>query len=235
MKILVVGGSGGIGKAIVKIFSSRYPEAKIYASYFNHEPDFTVQNLQWISLDATDQFEVEKLSNALGPIDILVNAIGILHAGDQQPEKTLRRFEVQFFEKNLRINTLSSILLAKYFEGNLRSNKMTYFISLSAKVGSISDNQMGGWLSYRVSKAALNMAMKTIAIEWRRRLPKCCVLMFHPGTTDTHLSKPFQTNLPKGQLHSADLTAESLMDIISTATPEASGKFMSFKGSELPW
>ena len=68
--------------------------------------------------------------------------------------------------------------------------------ALSARVGSIDDNQLGGWYSYRASKAAMNMLMKTASIELARTLPKIKLIAFHPGTTDTPLSKPFQKKRP---------------------------------------
>ena len=67
---------------------------------------------------------------------------------------------------------------------------------LSARVGSISDNELGGWYAYRSSKSALNMMLKCFAIEVKRRFRNVSVIVFHPGTTDTQLSKPFQANVP---------------------------------------
>ncbi len=106
---------------------------------------------------------------------------------------------------------------------------------LSAKVGSIADNRLGGWYSYRASKAALNMLVRTTAIEWQHRLPNATVLALHPGTTDSRLSRPFQQRLPPGQLHSPTRTGEALSRIIDSAEPEVSGRFYSWDGSLLPW
>jgi len=235
MKILIVGGSGGIGFAILRCFLHSYPDAQIIATYSTHPLSFEHDNLKWLELDITDEPAIERLSNEIGAIDILVNAVGFLHSSDNKPEKTIKGFDSAFFHQNILSNTLPSILLAKHFMHSLRSGNKTFFIVLSAKVGSISDNRAGGWLSYRVSKSALNMAIKTISIEWQRRLPNCCVLLFHPGTTDTALSKPFQKNLPEGQLHSPDVTAKALLELIERSGPDDSGKFVSFDGTEIGW
>jgi len=106
---------------------------------------------------------------------------------------------------------------------------------VSAKVGSIEDNRLGGWYSYRCSKAALNMAIKNISIEWRRRSPNVCVTSLHPGTTDTRLSAPFQRNVPDGKLFSCDHTAQCLVDVVSRLQLSDSGKFLAYNGEELPW
>jgi len=151
------------------------------------------------------------------------------------PEKTIKNFDLEFFYKNISANTLPGVLLAKHFMTSMNKQNNTFFIVLSAKIGSISDNKTGGWLSYRASKSALNMAIKTISMEWKIKVPNCCVLLFHPGTTDTDLSKPFQKNLPEGQLHSPEVTAKSLFDLIEKSNPNDSGKFISFDGSEITW
>ncbi|GAM75339.1 short-chain dehydrogenase [Vibrio ishigakensis] len=111
---------------------------------------------------------------------------------------------------NIKRNTLPTLLLAKYFQDKLMpnsTNPQTYakLVTLSARVGSIGDNRLGGWYSYRASKTALNMAIKTLHLEWQRMNRDIAVMALHPGTTDTELSRPFQRNLPDGQLMSAEL------------------------------
>ncbi|MBN8110500.1 SDR family NAD(P)-dependent oxidoreductase, partial [Vibrio vulnificus] len=89
----------------------------------------------------------------------------------------------------IAVNTLPTLLLAKYFSPLMKASTAAKFVSISAKVGSISDNRLGGWYSYRASKAALNMLLKTLSIEWQRTIKQGVVLALHPGTTDTPLSK----------------------------------------------
>ena len=84
----------------------------------------------------------------------------------------------------------------------MNPDRRSVFAFLSAKVGSITDNKLGGWASYRSSKAALNMLIKTASIEIKRSLPNCIVASLHPGTVDTNLSKPFQKNVPKEKRYS---------------------------------
>src|SRR3712207_9036707 len=65
---------------------------------------------------------------------------------------------------------------------------------------SISDNRLGGWYGYRASKAALNMLMRTLAIELDRSRPDAVCVALHPGTVDTRLSEPFQRGVPLDKL-----------------------------------
>ncbi|WP_194867720.1 SDR family NAD(P)-dependent oxidoreductase [Pseudoalteromonas sp. PPB1] len=235
MIILIVGGSGGIGQALVTRYASEQPEAQIYATYRTTKPTTAPQNVQWLHLDASQEESVRALAAQLPKVDILINAIGLLHTPDKLPEKSIQEFDPDFFNDNLKANTLPTLLLAKHFAKALKAKHPTYFVALSARIGSISDNQLGGWISYRSAKAALNMALKTISIEWRYKLPNCCVLAFHPGTTDTALSMPFQKNVPPGKLFSADFVAQSLTDLIQSKQASDTGGFYSYDGSAITW
>jgi NAD(P)-dependent dehydrogenase (short-subunit alcohol dehydrogenase family) len=133
------------------------------------------------------------------------------------------------------LNTLPSIMLAKHFAKALTQSHSARFAVISARVGSITDNRLGGWYSYRASKAALNMFLKTLSIEWQRTMKHGVVLSLHPGTTDTPLSQPFQQSVPKGKLFTPEYVANSLLPIIANATPSQTGRFFAYDGTELPW
>ncbi|QEQ95258.1 SDR family NAD(P)-dependent oxidoreductase [Neptunomonas concharum] len=233
--IVIIGASGGIGLAIAQACLESYPDATLITTYHNNRPKLAHPSLHWHQLDITDENAISAFAQQIPKVDMLVNAVGFLHSQHHRPEKSLKQFDTSLFDLNIRLNTLPSILLAKHFEAALKATDNSFFIACSARVGSIKDNHIGGWLSYRTSKAALNMAIKTISIEWRIKLPKCCVLLFHPGTTDTALSKPFQKSLPKNQLHTPQTTAESLLKIIKNTQPRDTGQFLSFDGSEIEW
>ena len=110
---------------------------------------------------------------------------------------------------------------------------------LSARVGSISDNKKGGWYAYRASKAALNMFLKTSAIEFARVAPRLQFIAFHPGTTDTPLSSPFQANVPADRLFSPNFVANKMIQIvekhISSETGAGEAHFLAWDGSTVSW
>ena len=235
MNVLIIGGSGGIGQALVKRFLAPECGATVYATYRGLKSVIDDLNAHWIQLDATSEQEVCELAKRIPSLDILINAVGVLHSPKRKPEKSVNEFSPDFFEQSLLTNVVPTIYLAKYFGNHLKSKRPTYFVSISAKIGSIKDNRVGGWISYRCSKAALNMAIKTISIEWKFKRPNCCVLAFHPGTTDTDLSKPYQRNVPAHKLFTPDHVAHCLQNILETLEPSDSGKFISYDGSEIPW
>ena len=92
---------------------------------------------------------------------------------------------------------------------------------------------MGGWHSYRASKAALNMLLKTFAIELARSHPLAIVAGLHPGTVDTALSEPFQRNVPGGKLFDAAFSAAALLDVLDHLEPSQSGHVFDWRGERI--
>ncbi len=235
MRILIIGGAGGIGAGMAAEAGQRYPDAEIHATFHRQPPPESVTNVTWHQLNAVDEQEVKALAGQFHQLDLLLNCVGVLHQDTRLPEKSINQFDPAFFSANLSINVLPSLLLARYFQTALGRSPLSRFVTVSAKVGSISDNRLGGWVSYRCSKAALNMALKTISIEWKRTRKNICVLSFHPGTTDTALSKPFQNRLPEGQLQTPERTAFYFFELLATLSAEDSGAFIDYAGNRLPW
>ena len=107
------------------------------------------------------------------------------------------------------------------------------FAALSARVGSISDNRLGGWYGYRASKAALNMMIRNLSIEWSRKNDKSIIVALHPGTVDTALSQPFQSNVPAEQLFDPGRAARQLLAVLEALQPTDSGKGFAWDGTEI--
>ena len=109
------------------------------------------------------------------------------------------------------------------------------FLSFSARVGSIEDNHLGGWYSYRASKTAHNMFVKTISIEAKSKYPELCIVAYHPGTVDTKLSKPFTKRYPKEKLFSPERAVQELLSVVSILRPTDSGGFFAWDGSSIQY
>lgn len=227
---LVIGGSGGVGQGLIEAWSG----TRLSATY--HRQPGPQTDVDWHSTDVTESGWAETLLNALPETPrVCVLSTGVLHDEAHRPEKSVREFDPAWFQRNLALNTQPFFELAAALTRRTRRDDPLTLAVLSAKVGSIEDNRLGGWYSYRASKAALNMLVRTTAIEWRHRLPNATVLALHPGTTDSRLSEPFQQRLPPGQLHSPARTGAALSRIIDAATQADSGRFYSWDGSLLPW
>lgn len=246
---VICGSSQGIGLAIVKELLLDKSFNLVIASH-RAKSDLTElsllkksfpKKLMLFELDATSQDSVEsmvqKIDLLTNSINLFINCIGFLHNKRVVPEKSIDEISPESFFESIKINTLPTLLLAKSFRELLQNTKDSVFISLSAKIGSIEDNKIGGWYSYRSSKAALNMCIKNISIEFNRLGKECTVFAIHPGTTETQLSAPFLNNARKKYvIHTTQETALNILDIaLHTKNQTHNGRFFSWDGEEIPW
>ncbi len=233
--IAVIGSAGAIGKAFTQQLSEHYPKATIHAfsrdaTAVNHD------NIIMHLIDYANETAIEQAAQRASekaPLDIVIVSTGILHDDSLKPEKSLK----DLTEKNLmhlfKINTILPALVAKHFTPKLNKVDQSLFAVLSARVGSISDNQLGGWYAYRASKSALNMIIKTAAIEVKRQNKKAILVGLHPGTVDSHLSKPFQANVPESKLFTPEFSALKMIGVLKRLTEDDSGRCFAWDGKEI--
>ncbi len=239
LNVAIVGASGGIGRALVDDLAGCPDVARIFG-LSRSEPRLSSQTLGWHRLDLEDESSISDAASAVrqsaGRLDIVVMATGFLHDGDRlQPEKTWRALDAAAMERAFRLNSIGPALVAKHFLPLLATGRKSVFAALSARVGSIEDNRLGGWHSYRASKAALNMLVRTLSIELARRNPHAVCVALHPGTVDTALSRPFQARVPAGKLFSAAQSARHLLAVLDALTPSDSGQVFAWDGSRIPF
>jgi NAD(P)-dependent dehydrogenase (short-subunit alcohol dehydrogenase family) len=223
-KALIIGVNGAIGSAL-------------FDALQNDPHCFRVIGLSRTSdipVDITDESSIQKACTALsneGPFDLIVLATGVLHEQNIVPEKKLDALQIEHMQRIFHINTFGPALVIKHFH-RLLSKKRSLFVCVSAKVGSIEDNRLGGWYSYRASKAALNMLIKTAGIEIRRTYPETTVVALHPGTVKSRLSSPFGGE-KTGQIPAE--AAQKMLLALSTIPDNAPTIFLSYDGSTIPW
>jgi len=223
---VVIGASGGIGQAFIKHLVECEKIANVYAfargDILLNDPKITKGYI-----DFNDE---ESIKGAAGNIDkpchIIITATGILHDKNLAPEKTLRHLDAETMNKVMQVNFMGPALVGKYFMPLLPRDEKSVFAVLSARVGSISDNQLGGWYSYRASKAALNMFIKTASIEVARKHNQAVVIGLHPGTVETNLSEPFQGNVSKEKLFTPEHSTAQMLRVINNVTPDQTGSLM---------
>lgn len=239
IKAAVIGSSGGIGNALVHHLQT-CPSVDVIAACSRRQSAQLGAKILPIALDLDDDSSIaqaaEDIAAEVSTLDVIIVATGILHQSDGlQPEKTWRSLDATAMARVFRTNTIGPALVAKHFLPLLARDRKSVFAALSARVGSISDNQLGGWHAYRASKAALNMLIRNFAIELERRHPHGIVVGLHPGTTDTALSKPFQTHVPEGKLFSPAFVADRLLGVIDGLTPDDSGLVFAWDGETIPF
>ena len=232
-RVAVFGSGGGIGSAFVDELAKRPGVAEIlaYSRVGTAPASARVVSRQ---VDILSDAALEAAAEAVGePLDIVIVATGTLHSDTYGPERRISEVTAEAMLEVYRVNTVAPALIAKHFLPRLVRDRRSVFAALSARVGSTSDNRLGGWTSYRASKAALNMVLKTFAIEHGRRRKQAIVVGLHPGTVDTGLSKPFSGNVPDGKLFTPAQSANYLLDVIDGLEPEDSGSLFAWDGKRI--
>lgn len=238
----IVGAGQGIGLEFVRQFLDHHWVDRLYATYRHPETqllNITDNRLHCFSMDVTVESQIatviQKIQAETKTLHYVINCVGVLHTETMQPEKSLRHINAEQLLHYFQVNSVGAVLLAKQVQPLLKHRDRAIFATISAKVGSIGDNHLGGWYGYRASKAALNMFMRTTAIEYKRTCPRTIVVTLHPGTTDTQLSRPFQRSVPPEKLFPVDRTVRQLRNVIEQLQESDSGEFFSWDGSRLPW
>lgn len=222
-RALVIGASGALGTAFCELLKQDPRCAGVRALGRHTVPELDLERPETIANAATELA-------AEAPYQLIVHAAGLLHRDRIKPEKSFSAIEPEALQAVFQVNTLGPALVLRHFLPLLEPRGA--MAMLSAKVGSIGDNRLGGWYAYRASKAALNMLIKTAAIELARTRPQSRLLSLHPGTVVSGLSQPFRgaTNA-----RPADIAAAQLLTLIDQLTPADSGHFFAYDGERLPW
>lgn len=236
LRTAVIGASGGIGSALVAALCDDPQVETVFAAARSAGSERRGK-LQALRLDLLDEATVEAAAAACaegGALDLVIVASGFLHDAPQAlPEKTWLDISPENMARAFAVNTTGPALVAKHFLPVLRRRGRSVFAALSARVGSIGDNRQGGWYAYRASKAALNMVIRTLAIELERTRPEALCIGLHPGTVETALSEPFRSRVPAGQLFAPERAARQLLDVVAAAVPAQNGRVLAWDGSEI--
>jgi NAD(P)-dependent dehydrogenase (short-subunit alcohol dehydrogenase family) len=232
-KIAIIGANGGIGSAIInKIYNLDVANEVIeIVRTKKHSNQFEMDMLDDNSIFSCAE-EIQKKYNNL---DIIINATGLLHVGNYKPERTFREINYDYLNEIFKINTFSPFLISKYFSPLLNKNHTSIIAFLSARLGSISDNSLGGWYSYRSSKAALNMLIKTLSLELAYTNKNAICIGIHPGTVDTKLSSPFTEKMRNKKIFTKDEAAGYLMNIINNVDSLQNGYIIDWQEKKIDY
>lgn len=231
---VVIGASGGIGRALTEILARSDQYSTIYAlSRSGKQSDQPRVRTGFI--DITDESSIKQAAEQLdSPPALLVIATGLL-SHKASPEKSIKALDADTAAHLFAVNTIGPALVAKHFMPKFAKDRRAVFAAISARVGSIEDNQIGGWYSYRSSKAALNQMIRCLAIEFGRSHKQAICAGLHPGTVDTALSKPFQGNVRPEKLFTAERSAGDILQVLDGLTPADSGQLFAYDGSVIPF
>lgn len=222
-RALVIGASGALGSAFCQLLNQDPQCAYVRELGRNSVPCLDLEDADSIASAAAELTEE-------APYQLILHATGLLHRDEIKPEKSYSAIEADALQSVFQVNTIGPALVLRHFLPLL--DPRGAMAMLSAKVGSIGDNRLGGWYAYRASKAALNMLIKTAAIELARTRPQSRLLSLHPGTVISGLSQPFRG---ASAARPASIAAHELLSLIDRLAPADSGNFFAYNGERLPW
>jgi NAD(P)-dependent dehydrogenase (short-subunit alcohol dehydrogenase family) len=224
-RALVLGATGAIGSAFERALSAMPGCAAVIGLARRSGPGF----------DLEDEASIAACARAVaprGPFDLIIDATGALTIDGVGPEKRLLDLDAARLARSFAVNAIGPALLLKHFVPLLPTTSRCIFATLSARVGSISDNRKGGWYGYRASKAALNMLLRTAAIEACRQRPEAVFAALQPGTVRSPLSAPF---LAGAEAMDPDDSAALLLAALDALPASGAAVFVDYQGRSIDW
>lgn len=218
--VLITGANRGIGLEYCRQLQAR--GERVIAVCRKTSPELEALGVRVeAGIDLTSAAAVDGLVQRLAglPLDLVILNAGVLEASRLDaldPDSLRRQFEV---------NALAPLLLTRALLDQLQPGAKLAL--MSSRMGSIDDNSSGGSYGYRMSKVALNMAGRSLAIDLRPR--GIAVAILHPGLVRTRMVN-FN---PQGI--SPEQAVQGLLARIDALTLDSSGRFWHANGEELPW
>jgi NAD(P)-dependent dehydrogenase (short-subunit alcohol dehydrogenase family) len=173
-------------------------------------------------MDVTDSDAIATVASTLKSeaIDVLINNAGVAGGGGSGP------VDFDNFTQVLAVNTLGPVRVAEAFADHVTTSNLKTMVSITSGMGSINDNGSGGYLAYRTSKAALNMAVRTLAHDFSNRL--VIAIALNPGWVKTDMGGSGATRTPEDSV-------AAMRKVIDGLGPQDTGKFFNHSGEEFPW
>jgi NAD(P)-dependent dehydrogenase (short-subunit alcohol dehydrogenase family) len=229
MHYLVTAGNRGLGLEFVRQLldggervttTARRPDdADELHALIQNAPD----RVELLQLDVTDPESVARLERHVDDtaIDVLINNAGRLSRGGSPDDFAFDEIMADF-----RVNAVGTLRVTEACIPALRRADAPKIVNITSKMGSIADNGSGGSYAYRMSKAALNMATRSLARDLESEGMIAAVL--HPGWVKTRMGG-------ENALISPEKSIRNMLEVIDDLGPEDSGEFYEWNGDRVPW
>jgi len=229
--VLITGSNRGIGLEFARQYAAdgwrvlaccRHPEK---ADALNSLAALYPGLMTVHALDVADPVQIDRLAQELAEntIDLLVNNAGIYPDSDK---KGFGHIDYAEWVQAFRINTMAPLKLAEAFSAQISRSRLKTIVTITSMMGSIEDNRGGGSYIYRSSKAAVNMVMKTLAIDLKPLGIMSAV--FHPGWVKTDMGGP-------NAMITTEQSVSGIRRLIGKLSIAESAKFFAYNGQMIPW
>lgn len=229
--VLITGANRGIGLEFARQYAAdgwqvvaccRQPQQ---AEALNRLADQYQDRFSIHRLDVRELTEIDQLSHKLQdlPIDILINNAGVYpHAQNGE----FGRISYDDWMEAFRVNTFAPLKMVEALVEQIACSQLKIVATITSKMGSIADNQRGGSYIYRSSKAAVNMVVKSLAVDLQPR--GIIAVLLHPGWVQTDMGG-------RGALISTKQSVTGMKSILDRVTHSDTGKFIAYDGQHIPW
>jgi NAD(P)-dependent dehydrogenase (short-subunit alcohol dehydrogenase family) len=213
--LFITGANRGLGLEFVRQY--RADGWDVIATVRETSPELEALGAEVRILDLSDPTAVSG-ARAGRPIDLL-----IANAGTYGPRDARDAAGAAEWLDTFAVNTVAPYLLAQALLPEVRSagGKL---IAISTRMGSLADKSSGGFLAYRSSKTALNMAWQTLALA----NPDLVCVPLHPGWVQTRMGGASAPVTPQQSI-------SGMRKVIAGLTPAQSGAFLDYQGQPIPW
>jgi NAD(P)-dependent dehydrogenase (short-subunit alcohol dehydrogenase family) len=216
--VLITGANRGIGLEFARQYAA--DGWTVIATARQSSPELDELKLRTESLDLSDADSVAAFPNRIeGPLDLFIANAGTNHPMNTASAEDAREWQVMMMVNAIAPYQLGRALLPRLADANGKA------IAISSGMGSIGENG-GGWVPYRTSKAALNMAWSSLGLEAKARGVTC--VLFSPGWVKTRMGG-------SGAEITSEESVRDMRETIDRLTIADSGRFIRRNGSDLPW
>jgi NAD(P)-dependent dehydrogenase (short-subunit alcohol dehydrogenase family) len=228
LRAVVTGANRGIGLELVHQLLQRGAEVEAGVRQPGLATDLEALGRQYPALrvrgcDVGDDASVRAFASGGddAAVDLLVNNAGV--SGKWQSVEDL---DYDDMLRTYSLNALGPLRVTRAFLPRLRRSAGAKAVHVSSDMGSLARNVDGGAHGYRMSKAALNMASRTLAVDLRA--DRIVSVAVNPGWVQTAMGGP-------GAPVPVDVSVRGMLEVIDRLTPEDSGGFFDFTGAPIPW
>ena len=226
-QVLITGANRGLGLEFTKQYAAdgwnvlaccRHPQSALdLQALAKVNANISIQ-----ALDVADFAQIDALALQLKDesIDVLINNAGVY------PASSFGDTNYQAWAEGFKVNSMAPLKMAEAFVQHLTRGQLKKIATLSSKMGSLDDNTSGESYSYRSSKTAVNMVMKSLSIDLKPY--GISVVTLHPGWVQTDMGG-------SNALISAHTSVSGLREVIESLSLESTGKFIAYDGKAIPW